>query len=146
MKGYRYHRLAGVVLACGLCVATACTKGARLDTSPGQAVVSPAERDAQVRATLETYCETEVALKGSFFIYDPEKKALRSLEFDHVHEAVHKTPDGSFYACADFKDAEGNLLDLDVYTKGSPEEGWEIVRVSIHKENGVEREEPESEQ
>ncbi len=140
MRGRRQHTVACAVLACGLLVALVGTRGAWAEKPPEEEAAMTAKRDAEVRAALEDYIKKDVALKGGFFIRDAEKDTVQSLAFDNVHMGVHGMPDGSFFACADFMDVAGKVFDLDVYAKPGPEEGWEIVKILIHKEDGIVRE------
>jgi hypothetical protein len=123
-----------------LLAALAGTRGAWAEKPSEEETAMTAERNAEVRAALEEYIEKDVSLKGGFFIRDAEKDTVQSLAFDNVHMGVHGMPDGSFFACADFMDAEGKVFDLDVYARPGPGEDWEIVKILIHKEDGIVRE------
>lgn len=72
-----------------------------------------------------------------FSLYDPVKGKLFRLQLVKLHEGIEKKGD-YFVSCADFKDAAGNLVDLDflVLQNGDRMIATQAV---IHKADGEKR-------
>jgi len=69
---------------------------------------------------------------GVFAIYDPRQNAPLALELVEVHTGAHPVESGETYYCADFRDADGVLYDLDFYVDESRSEPV-VVETFIHK-------------
>lgn len=104
-------------------------------TAGGVGAGGPQEAE-KVRQAIEAYVKQDIALKGAFFLEDPGTGKVHRLDFDHVHQGVEREPDGSYYACVDFLDAQKNRYDVDVYVTGDEEKGLETSRMILHKVNG----------
>ncbi len=89
---------------------------------------------------IEGYIQKDTALKGGFFcVYDAQAKAPLALKLDKVHQdKLAKVSDGLYFACSDFKTADGKTYDLDFFMKAT-DSGLEVSEVMIHKEAGVAR-------
>jgi len=68
---------------------------------------------------IATHLQTETArLGGSFTIDDPVQKRPLQLSLITVHrEGTCRLPDGRYFACAEFKGADGGTYDLDLFMK-----------------------------
>lgn len=95
---------------------------------------NPAQSGA-VKQAIKEYVEQDTALKGAFLIKDPKSSAVRELDFDHIHDSVHETQPGAYYACVDFKEGE-KILDLDFYLKETSAGRFEVSDIVIHKVDG----------
>lgn len=89
-----------------------------------------------IRATMKAYVDAQAQNHGgTFYIKDPDSGEILGLLLERVHERVGKTGD-YYYSCADFKDKEGKMWDLDLDVENN--NGiLSVVDVRIHKENGV---------
>ena len=90
---------------------------------------------AEVKAAIEDYVIKDIDLRGAFFLQDPRDGSVLALSFDHVHEGVHATEDKKVYACVDFKDAAGNIYDVDVYMAQTGGD-YRPSKLIVHKVNG----------
>lgn len=96
----------------------------------------------QMSKEFVTAVEAHVAKSGeSFPIHDEKLKKDWKVSLIQVHKkAVAHLGESRFFACADFKTADGSKdkVDLDFYaTKAAS--GWTIDKVLIHKVNGKAR-------
>ncbi|MBI1924731.1 hypothetical protein HYR99_10810 [Candidatus Poribacteria bacterium] len=98
----------------------------------------PEETAAAVKQAIAEYVEKDSTLKGSFLLYDALFGKVQNLKFDHVHEGVHKTAAGTYFACVDFTNAQQQTLDVDVYVKPEKDD-FDIAQVLIHKVDGTDR-------
>ena len=57
---------------------------------------------------------------------------------DQLREGTRKLPDGRYFACADFKGADGHTYDLDVFMKQDLN-GLTADEVTVHKQDGQPR-------
>lgn len=96
--------------------------------------VSAAKSTAAKKAIKE-YVQQDQALKGAFLIRDSRTSTVRELTFDYVHDTVHETEDGRYFACVDFKQGE-KVLDLDFYLEETPGGHFQISDIVIHKIDG----------
>ncbi len=89
---------------------------------------------------ITSYIKNDAALKGGYFcIYDPEAKTVLVLALDKVHQdKLAKVGEGVYFACCDFKAADGKMYDLDFFMK-STNERLQVSEVTIHKESGKPR-------
>lgn len=108
---------------------TACQAQKEAAQTPAQS--PPSETD--IKASIQRYIEQDRALKGAFLLKDPRSDQPLVLSFDHVHEAVHKSEEGVYSACVDFKDAAGKVYDVDVYVKSTQANPERLV---LHKVDG----------
>lgn len=92
-----------------------------------------------VKQTIQTYIEENTGPEGTFAIKDPVEDRTRQLAFDYVHDSVHETDDGRYYACVDFTEAPEDTLDLDFYVSVDASGAPKVSEVVIHKVNGVSR-------
>jgi hypothetical protein len=78
---------------------------------------------------------------GKYTVSDELAKTTRAMSLAKIHsDKIMQMEDGTSFVCADFKDANGETVDLDFFMK--PTEGGavdEVTRVQIHKVNGKER-------
>lgn len=88
-------------------------------------------------AAIKSYVENDAKLKGGYFmVYDSVARKPLPLALERVHEdRLSSLGDGVYFACADFKSADGRIYDLDVFMKQT-ELGLHTTEVSIHKEAG----------
>jgi hypothetical protein len=94
-----------------------------------------------VGVAVRSWVAADTKLKGGYFlVWDGEAKKPLALTLDKVHDdKLCKTDDDTWFACADFKSADGVTYDLDVFMKGTDPKHLQPAELSIHKENGKER-------
>jgi hypothetical protein len=90
---------------------------------------------------IQNYVKREAALKGGFFlVYDKGADRTLTLTLERVHrERLSRVAADTYFACADFKSAEGKTYDLDVFMRGPSKDALEVTEISVHKEDGKER-------
>jgi len=73
-------------------------------------------------------------INNTYRLYDPIKGKLLHLQLVKLHEGIVKKGD-YFVSCADFKDAEGKLVDLDFLVL---KDGTKMIATQaiIHKADG----------
>lgn len=93
-----------------------------------------------VATYLEGYAAEAAAEKrGWMEIRDEVTDRTLKLKLDRVHrERLSKTGEGTYFVCADFKDPEGKVYDLDFWVKETAE-GLAVTETTIHKEAGAPR-------
>ncbi|MCI0531267.1 MAG: hypothetical protein L0Y74_04895 [candidate division Zixibacteria bacterium] len=84
------------------------------------------------------YVRQDAKMKGGFFlVYDPQAKKTVTLTLDKVHQdRLSQVEENLFFACSDFKTADGKVYDLDFFMKGNPiSSGTElaVTDIMIHK-------------
>lgn len=117
----------------GLCVAVVSCNG------KGDAPAGSAFTADQVKAAIQSHIR-DSSKEGAYSFHNPADHSVLDLQFDHVHAGVHDGPDGSFYACVDFRDpSRGDVYDADVYVKAGPSgRSLEFYKFVLHKKNGQE--------
>lgn len=91
--------------------------------------------EGAVKQAMADYVQRDEALRGGFLLSDPRDGSILRLSFDHVHDQVHAAEDGGHFACVDFKDAAGNVYDVDVHVEAQ-DRGHRPSRLVLHKVNG----------
>ncbi len=96
--------------------------------------------DAFAKAA-DAYIKRDSELKGGYFlVYDPDTKRPLALTLDKVHrDKLSQTGDQEYFACADFKAADGTMYDLDIFMTGTKEADLKATDIAIHKVNGKPR-------
>lgn len=86
------------------------------------------------------YAQKESKLKGGYFlIYDEKSKKPLVLTLDHVHkDKLSKVDGGLYFACADFKGADGKAYDLDFFMR-EIDSGLDVTELTVHKVDGKPR-------
>lgn len=93
----------------------------------------------EVKRTIAEYVEADSRLRGGFFTHDEEIGRTRKLSLVKVHDQVQRLAEGGYFDCVDFKDMDsGEMVDLD-FTLQEGKSGLEVVKIVIHKVNGVDR-------
>jgi hypothetical protein len=92
-------------------------------------------------AAIEAYIAGETAKGGGAWkIEDPEEKTTLMLTLDHVHkDKLASTAKNTYFACADLKNSDGHLYDLDVFMMGPDKDHLKVTEVTVHKKDGLER-------
>lgn len=105
---------------------------------PKGAQPPPPDTARRVHEAIGRWIDREAALRnGAFPFYDPRAGRLRASEVVSLHQGVHTTGDGLYYACLDVR-AEGKLYDLDIYTRPAGDD-FEVAEVLVHKVDGKDR-------
>jgi len=104
-----------------------------------KAAVMPVTNEMMAEA-ITGYITKDTALKGGYFCcYDGKAKMPLALTLDKVHQdKLAKVSDGLYFACCDFKAADGKMYDLDFFMKSTPM-GLMVSEVAVHKEAGKPR-------
>ena len=97
------------------------------------------EETAQVKEAIQTYIQEKITIDSVFTIEDKVENRTRQLAFGYVHNSVHETEDGRYYACVDFTEDPQDTLDLDFYVTLDSDGNANVSEVVIHKINGVSR-------
>lgn len=90
---------------------------------------------------VERYVKDAAADAGSFEAYDEKLDKTWELKLVRIHrDRVARLGGDKYFACADFKTADGKerALDLDFYASRTAE-GWTVDEVLVHKLDGKER-------
>jgi hypothetical protein len=101
----------------------------------------PAISEEDLADAIQDYVKKDAALKGGYFlIYDEEAKRPLALTLERVHrDRLSWISDDTYFACADFKGANGKTYDIDIFMKGKNKNKLQVTEISIHKEAGKER-------
>jgi len=112
--------------------------GAKKEPKP--AAKEPVSKE-EIGSAIRSWVARDTKLKGGYFlVWDETAKKPLALTLATVHDdKLAKVADGTWFACADFKSADGTVYDLDVFLKGSSAKKLEASELTIHKENGKER-------
>ena len=95
---------------------------------------------ADITLSIENYIQHDINLKGGFFVYDKNNKAILDLTLLKIHkERLSNIGGDTYFACADFQASNGNIYDLDVFMMGKTQENLEVTAINVHKENGKAR-------
>ncbi|MGH9366463.1 MAG: hypothetical protein ACRD3M_02155 [Thermoanaerobaculia bacterium] len=98
--------------------------------------VSLEEIDRAIRADVE---EKARAAGGSFPVRDDLLQKTWQLELVRVHkDRLQALEDGRYFACVDFKAADGTAVDVDFFLKKEGER-LAVADTSVHKVNGKAR-------
>ncbi|MES9860472.1 MAG: hypothetical protein ABW157_07545 [Candidatus Thiodiazotropha sp. LLP2] len=74
---------------------------------------------------------------GVYSLYDPVKGELHHLDLVELHDGIVKK--GNYYvSCADFRNSEGKMLDLDFLVL-EKDDGFIAIQAVIHKEGNKKR-------
>lgn len=99
---------------------------------------APAEKRPVTMAELEK--AIVASRKGITEIQDPVTKKKLKLRLVKVHrDRLSRVSGDTYFACADFKDPDGKIYDLDVFMKGDSPESLVETEVTLHKEQGKPR-------
>lgn len=98
--------------------------------------VSTADIDKAIRAHIE---KISGASHGSFPVKDDVLKKTWELKLDRVHnDKLQALADGRYFACVDFKAADGTPVDVDFFMKKEGE-GLAVTDTTVHKVDGKAR-------
>jgi len=95
-----------------------------------------------ISKAIKEYVKRDSKLKGGYFlVYDKVDKKVLQLKLDRVHDdRLSKVSKGVYFACADFKNSDGVIYDLDVFMKGHKGgHHLKATEVSVHKKGGKAR-------
>ncbi len=112
--------------------------GLAMQAHAQQKVEDPATKK-KVQSAVEQYIKQDAELKGGYFLRDPKENAVRDLQFDYVHQGVERTTAGEYLVCVDLLDQSKNRLDVDFWLKPTGTGDLAVLKIRIHKVNGVER-------
>lgn len=90
---------------------------------------------------IENYVNREAGLKGGYFLFfDAQENKPLALKLDKVHkERLAKISDDTYFACADFKNIDGTMYDLDIFMKGHSLADLKVTQITLHKKAGIPR-------
>lgn len=97
-------------------------------------------KDALAHAITE-YVDKDSKLHGGYFlVYDSKDKKSLALKLLKVHkDRLSQIGTTTFFACADFKNTNGTVYDLDVFMKGDVADDLKVTEISVHKKSGKSR-------
>jgi hypothetical protein len=127
----------GVAAYLGIVAAVAQEPPRKVDAKSGGASVS---KEA-VGSAIKDWVAKDCRIKGGYFlVWDAEAKRALVLTLDKVHDdRLRALEDNAWFACADFKDADGAAYDLDIVLRGESPKTLAPAEVSIHSSGGKER-------
>ncbi|MBT3586821.1 MAG: hypothetical protein HN509_18055 [Halobacteriovoraceae bacterium] len=101
-------------------------------------IVNTKWNQQSVERDLKKFVNREIKTRGRFEVQDKIQNVLRNLELEKIHtQKILRTPDGTSFICADFKDKNGDKVDVDFFvTPGSDGAVADVKRVKVHKVNG----------
>lgn len=87
------------------------------------------------------YINKESAQTEGYYLFnDPEEGKELHLKLDRVHkERLSRLSEDVYFACADFKEKDGTMYDLDFFMKGASVDELTFDEVYLHKKAGKER-------
>jgi len=92
--------------------------------------------DKAIRAHIE---KTAAASGGKFPVKDDVLNKTWDLELVKVHnDKLQALADGRYFACVDFKAADGTMVDVDFFMKKAGD-ALEVTDTTVHKINGKAR-------
>jgi hypothetical protein len=97
---------------------------------------------ARVKEAIMSYIQINTSSEGAFAVEDTVENRTRRLNFGYVHDSVHETEDGLYYACVDFTESRPSredTLDLDFYVTLDPDGKPAVSKMVIHEVNGKSR-------
>ena len=102
----------------------------------GAKKMSTEDIDKAIRAHID---KTAAASGGKFPVKDDVLKKTWDLELVKVHnDKLQALSDGRYFACVDFKAADGTMVDVDFFMKGSGD-SLAVTDTTVHKINGKAR-------
>ena len=106
---------------------------------PDQTGVNPLTKDDLAKAVAD-YVKSQSDKNEKFIVEDPETGENLELTLLKVHKKrLSGVGDNLYFACADFKNQDGKVYDLDVFMEGETAEKLTFKKFSVHKEDNVER-------
>ena len=98
--------------------------------------MSTEDIDKAIRAHIE---KTAAASGGKFPVKDDVLNKTWDLELVKVHnDKLQALADGRYFACVDFKAADGTMVDVDFFMKKAGD-ALEVTDTTVHKINGKAR-------
>lgn len=97
---------------------------------------------SEVEKNLTSFIDTRsTKAEGMFVVQDNLLKTSRKLTLDKIHsDKIVLLEDGTSFVCADFKDANGDRVDVDFFmTPNAQGAVKNVSKVQIHKINGAPR-------
>ena len=93
----------------------------------------------ELAVAIENFINSEAA-NGLYEINDDKQNKSLNLSLLRVHkERLSKVGPETYFACADLKDKDGTVYDLDFFMKGPNKDNLKVTEVSVHKQEGKER-------
>jgi len=103
---------------------------------PASKPATTADLEKAIRAHVD---ETSKKNNGSFPVKDDVLQKTWALKLDRVHtDKLTQLKDDTYFACVDFKAADGTAVDVDFYLQ-SKEGKLVITDTTVHKVNGKAR-------
>ena len=106
---------------------------------PDETSVNPLTKDDLAKAIAD-YVKSQSDKNEKFIVEDPKTGENLELTLLKVHKKrLSGVGDNLYFACADFKNQDGKVYDLDVFMEGETAEKLTFNKFSVHKEDNVER-------
>ena len=98
--------------------------------------LSTEDIDKAIRGHID---KTSAATNGSFPVKDDVLKKTWDLKLDRVHnDKLQALADGRYFACVDFKAADGTMVDVDFFMKKEGD-NLAVTDTTVHKVDGKAR-------
>ncbi|BAM02641.1 hypothetical protein [Phycisphaera mikurensis] len=123
------HRDAGVTPAA--CAASATPSACAAPAHPADPVLGT---DAAAGAAISAYIDDRNR-DGVYRHWDPLEGRVLEMSFESLHAGV-KTMEGRQVSCADFRDQDGRLIDMDYFVDAAT---GVVLQGVVHKVDGVKR-------
>jgi hypothetical protein len=109
------------------------------DEHPELAHLTQVSTDSLADAITSYVASESKGRKGAFPVPAPDGGEPLALTLTTVHrERVSRLADGRYFACADFKGADGNTYDVDIFMRAESK-GLVPADIIVHKVNGAPR-------
>ena len=109
------------------------------DEHPELAHLTQVSTDSLAEAITSYVAAESKQRGGSFPVPAPTGGEALGLTLDTVHrERLSRLADGRYFACADFKDTNGNTYDVDIFMRAESK-GLVPADILVHKVNGTAR-------
>ncbi len=131
----------GALLAAALAIAAGVFAQEHPEHPKGGGERGPAIGKESLAKAIRDYVKHDSELKGGYFlVYDTVAKKPLVLTLAKVHEdRLSKVAGDTYFACADLKEAKGDVYDLDIFMKGAMPDDLKPTEITIHKENAKPR-------
>ncbi len=93
----------------------------------------------ELAVAIENFIKSKAA-DGLYEVKDDKQDKSLNLSLVRVHkERLSQVGPETYFACADLKDKDGTVYDLDFFMKGPNKDNLKVTEVSVHKQEGKER-------
>lgn len=112
--------------------------GAHTASAPASA---PALTKEALARAIRAWVEEDARIRGGYLmVYDSVQARPLALTLVRVHEErLSRVGRNRYFACADFRDQDDSLYDLDFFMEGPDDASLRTTEITVHKKAGVAR-------